>query len=769
MTPVQLAEAAIAADRAHADPAIWIVRLTDATILAAARALEAEGPRDRPLWGVPFAIKDNIDVAGLTTTCACPGFAYTPDSDAPAVRRLLDAGALLIGKTNLDQFATGLVGTRSPYGVPRNVFDPTLVPGGSSSGSACAVAAGIVVFALGTDTAGSGRVPAAFGNIIGLKPTVGSVSARGMVPACRSIDTISVFARSVDEALMVQRVIAGYDAKDPYSRPAPFPHLRRGATPQRFDAGRVSGHAPFPASSERDAGQHAEVPDGDPGAAAGSVPATPAGLIGPGSIGPGVIDPGAIDPGPIGPGAIDLGVIDPAIPGSALAPDDGLPPGAGTISGTGVVQAAAPTSAPDASSDTHPSSDAALGPVAAVTSATASMRIALADVAALCEPDIAAAFQQAGTFLNAVPVDIGLFLKIAHLLYEGPWVAERSAALRPLIDRTPDILYPATRSILELGLERRTVDAFDAFHLLQQARREAALLFADYDALLVPAAPFCPSLAAVDADPLGPNRRLGTFTNFANLCDMAGFAIPIGFTSNTIGTDGTPISDTRIGPNPTGTIRTGSIPTGSIPTGPIAARDIPTRDIPIGAIPTDDAPIGNTPIGAVLLGPAWSEGRLAPLADALHRHFATTVGATGQALPQASEPDALSADETALFCIGAHMAGLPLNRQITALGGRFLRAANTRPQYRLFALGNRPGMIRAPEDGAAIAGEVWALPTAAIGPLLAQVPPPLGFGTVLLDDGPCLGFLAESAGVGAAPDITHLGGWRAWLRTQSKD
>ena len=134
---------------------------------------------------------------------------------APAVQRLLDAGALLIGKTNLDQFATGLVGTRSPYGVPRNVFDASYVPGGSSSGSACAVAAGIVPFALGTDTAGSGRVPAAFGNIVGLKPTLGSVSARGVVPACRSLDTISVFARSVDEALAVQRVIAGYDADGP--------------------------------------------------------------------------------------------------------------------------------------------------------------------------------------------------------------------------------------------------------------------------------------------------------------------------------------------------------------------------------------------------------------------------------------------------------------------------------------------------------------------------------------------------------------------------
>ena len=550
-----MARAALAADRAHADPAIWILRRRDEAIMADAAALEAEGPRDRPLWGIPFAVKDNIDVAGLPTTAACPGFASTPEVDAPAVRRVLDAGALLIGKTNLDQFATGLVGTRSPYGVPRNVFDPTLVPGGSSSGSACAVAAGIVPFALGTDTAGSGRVPAAFSNIVGLKPTIGSIPAGGMVPACRSIDTISVFARSVDEALAVQRIMAGFDPRDPYSRKAPFPHLRR--------------------------------------------------------------------------------------------------------------------------------------------SALATTRVAMGDVAALCDPAVASDFALAGTFLRAEPVDMARFLEVAVLLYEGPWVSERSAALRSVIDTTPDMIWPTTRAILELGLRRLTVDAFDAFHVLQQARRQAELLFAKYDALLVPAAPFCPTLAEVAADPMGPNRRLGTFTNFANLCDMAAFAVPPGM---------------------------------------------------------------------VLLGPAWSEGRLAPLADLLHRQFATTVGATGQAMPPAAEPDAVAADETALFCIGAHMAGLPLNTQISELGGRFVREACTEPSYRLFALGNRPGMVRA-SDGAAIAGEVWALPTAAIGALLAQVPPPLGFGTVALDNGPCLGFLAESVGVLDATDITHVGGWRAWLRS----
>nr|WP_294576945.1 allophanate hydrolase [uncultured Rhodopila sp.] len=567
LTPVQMAEAALAADAAHNDPAIWIYRHSHGAILNRAMALQSEGPRDRPLWGVPFAVKDNIDVAGIPTTAGCPGFAYTPQTDAPAVRRLFDAGALLIGKTNLDQFATGLVGTRSPYGVPRNVFDPTRVPGGSSSGSACAVAAGIVPFALGTDTAGSGRVPAAFGNIVGLKPTPGSVSARGMVPASRSIDTISVFARSVDEALLVQRLIASYDPLDPYARMPPFAHLRRGA----------------------------------------------------------------------------------------------MPPAA---------------------------------------------RVGVGDVAALCDPAVRTAYHEAGAFFGAATTDIALLLEVARLLYQGPWVAERTSALRTVVTERPDILHPVTLGILESGLSRLTVDAFDAFHLLRQARRQAERIFVDYDALLLPAAPFCPSLAEVEADPLGPNIRLGTFTNFANLCGLAAFAVPMGL-----------------------------------------------------------APDG-TPVGGVLLGPSWSEGRLAPLADAMHRRFAVTVGATGRALPPPLAPDELAAEETALFCIGAHMAGLPLNGQLTSLGGRFVREAVTRPEYRLFALGARPGMLRA-SDGAAIAGEVWALPTSAVGALLAQVPPPLGFGTVALDDGPCLGFLVESAGLAGAAEITHLGGWRAWIGTQS--
>ena len=210
---------------ARDEDGVWITRVPEAALRAAATALETraagEGTAAMPLYGLPFAVKDNIDVAGLPTSCACPGFAYTPARSAPVVERLIGAGALLVGKTNLDQFATGLVGTRSPYGIPRNPFDPAFIPGGSSSGSAVAVAAGLVAFALGTDTAGSGRVPAAFNNIVGLKPSRGLISASGVVPACRSLDCVSIFARHAADAAAVLDVAAGFDAVDPYSRPAP--------------------------------------------------------------------------------------------------------------------------------------------------------------------------------------------------------------------------------------------------------------------------------------------------------------------------------------------------------------------------------------------------------------------------------------------------------------------------------------------------------------------------------------------------------------------
>ena len=191
------------------DPAIWIARVTADELLADAAALDAKGPAGLPLFGVPFAVKDNIDAAGLPTTAACPAFAYRPERSATAVERLRAAGALLLGKTNLDQFATGLVGVRSPYGAPRSPFDTRYISGGSSSGSAVAVSRGLVSFALGTDTAGSGRVPAAFCNVIGLKPSRGLISAAGVVAACQSLDCVSIFATNADDAAAALSAAAG--------------------------------------------------------------------------------------------------------------------------------------------------------------------------------------------------------------------------------------------------------------------------------------------------------------------------------------------------------------------------------------------------------------------------------------------------------------------------------------------------------------------------------------------------------------------------------
>ncbi|GAB5376823.1 MAG: allophanate hydrolase [Acuticoccus sp.] len=206
---------------AVADPGIFLHLRPEADVIAEAERLDAPDP-ERPLWGMPFAVKDNIDVAGLPTTAACPAFAYTPERDAFVVARLVAAGALVIGKTNLDQFATGLNGLRTPGPAPRNAIDAGIVPGGSSSGSAVAVAHGLVPFALGTDTAGSGRVPAALNNLVGLKPTLGALSNGGVLPACRTLDTISVFALTVDDAAVVFDAAAGYDAAEPFSRTLPM-------------------------------------------------------------------------------------------------------------------------------------------------------------------------------------------------------------------------------------------------------------------------------------------------------------------------------------------------------------------------------------------------------------------------------------------------------------------------------------------------------------------------------------------------------------------
>jgi allophanate hydrolase len=557
--PVALAEQALARIAVWNDPALFITAVPAEQVLARAAALAGEGPQGRSLYGLPFVVKDNIDVAGLPTTAACPAYAYTPKESAPAVQRLLAAGAILLGKVNLDQFATGLVGVRSPYSVPRNALNARLVPGGSSSGSATAVAAGVAAFSLGTDTAGSGRVPAAANNIVGLKPSLGLVPTRGVVPACRSLDCISVFAPSVVQAARVLAVIAGPDAEDRYSCAAP-PHWS-------------------------------------------AVPA----------------------PQPCWSLAVPLD--------SQLLFDT--------------------------------SDDEAL------YRATLEKAVALG--------------------ASIAQVDIAPLLAIARRLYDGAWVAERTAGLREVLLEKPEAIHPVTRRILEAGFDKRTVDAWDDFHTAAESRRLARALFAAADALLLPTVPGVPTLAMLEAEPVAANSRLGAYTNFVNICDLAALAVPAGFRGDGV------------------------------------------------------------PVGITLVGPAFAEARLAGLGAAL--------------MGEAIAPPALRPDELPLFCIGAHMAGLPLNPQLLRHGGRFVREARTAPLYRMHDLGPRPGLVRVAQGGMSLAGEVWAVPAAALGAFLAEIPPPLGFGRVTLEDAETpLGFLCEAAGVGAAPDIAPSTSWREHLQ-----
>jgi allophanate hydrolase len=392
MTPADTVTRCYARIRAHADPAIFITLRDEQDALAEASALAARG-RNLPLYGIPVAIKDNIDVAGLPTTAACPAFAYQPKQDATVVARLRAAGAIVVGKTNLDQFATGLVGVRSPYGVPRNTLDPALIPGGSSSGSAVAVAAGLVPLALGTDTAGSGRVPAMLNNIVGLKPSLGLVSTFGVVPACRTLDCISVFCLTTDDAWAALAVMAGPDANDAYSRRRPLGAL------------------------------------------------------------------GALPP------AIRIGV---PRPGERVFFGDA--------------------------------------------------RAAQAFAAALDR------LARLGGAL--VEIDIEPFYETARLLYEGPWVAERYAAAEALIASAPESLHPVTREIILGGARPSAVAAFKAFYRLEELRRAAERVFEGIDLLALPTAPTVYTVEQVLADPIQLNSRLGTYTNFVNLLDLCGLAVP---------------------------------------------------------------------------------------------------------------------------------------------------------------------------------------------------------------------------------------------------
>jgi allophanate hydrolase len=576
LSPAQTVARSFKRIREHNDPAIFISLRKESDAVAEAEVLAAKDASQFPLLGIPVAVKDNIDVAGLPTTAACPAYSYMPAGDATAVARLRQAGAIVIGKTNLDQFATGLVGVRSPYGIPTNPMRADLIPGGSSSGSAVAVSSGLVPLSLGTDTAGSGRVPAMLNNIVGLKPSLGLVSTAGVVPACRTLDCVSIFSLTVDDAMTALAAMAGPDASDPFSRER-----------------RLSGLSPFP-------------------------------------------------------GGLRLGM-----------PRNG-------------------------------------------------QLIFFGDRAQ--EAAYAAAIER-WRALGATTVDFDLepLYEAARLLYEGPWVAERYLVIRDLLASSPDAIHPVTREITVAGSRISAADTFAALYRLQALRRTAEHAFAGIDALVLPTAPTAYSTAQVLANPIELNSRLGTYTNFVNLLDLCGLALP-------------------------------------------------------SAIRPDEIPFGIT-----LLAPAGQDALLASIGRVFQAQTKLTLGAKGVALPPLADIDtSLRGDEIAIAVVGAHLSGMALNGELKAHDGRLLEATSTAPDYRLYALDTsppKPGMLRVEAGtGTSIDLELWALPAAAFGKFVAAIPPPLSIGTVRLRDGRGVkGFILEAADVASSRDISSFGGWRKFM------
>ncbi|WP_439853082.1 allophanate hydrolase [Pseudomonas syringae] len=568
---------------AHIDaddrPEVWIHRVPVAELLERAAALQSTAEalsesvyEQLPLFGVPFAVKDNFDVAGMPTTAACPAFAYVAKENAHVVQRLLDSGALLIGKTNLDQFATGLVGVRSPYGAVRNAHDPAYVSGGSSSGSAVAVARGYVSFALGTDTAGSGRVPAGFNGIVGLKPSLGLFSSRGIVPACRTLDCPSIFARDVMQAWQVTQVMAAYDPLDPGSvAVATLPVQRR---TRRVAVARQC-----------------------------------------------------------------------------------------EFFGDEQAQAAY-----------------------------------LKTLEAL----------QSDPLVTLKPVDFEVFAEAAALLYQGPWVAERRAAIGRFFDTHVTDIHPVVRGIVQSAASFDAVDTFNARYRLAELTRAAQQLLADVDVLVVPTAPCMPTIDAVLENPIELNSQLGYYTNFVNLMNMCAIAVP--------------------------------------------------------ALRRADG----LPAGITLIGPAGADQRLAEMAAAWQPLF----GQADQSEAVAMAPLPCNSPTVQVAVVGAHLVGQPLNWQLLEGGARLLRTTTTSADYRLYALAGtsppKPGLVRVLAEGTSIEVEVWEMPLSQFGAFVAAIPAPLGIGSLQLADCQWVkGFICEPGGLEGALDITDFKGWRAYRAAQT--
>jgi allophanate hydrolase len=563
---------------AHADNPVWIHRLTREQLEPYVAQLEQRDPASLPLYGVPFAIKDNIDLANVPTTAACREFAFTPEKSAFVVQLLIDAGAIPIGKTNLDQFATGLNGTRSPYGAPRNSFNPEYISGGSSSGSSVAVALGQVSFSLGTDTAGSGRVPAAFNNLIGVKPSRGLLSVSGVLPAGHSIDCVTLFCLNCNDAETLLALTARFDAADEYSRAAAL--TMSAATQRKLKIG-IAGNEQL-----------------------------------------------------------------------AFFGDSGY--------------------------------------------ATAYEQF----IAGLRKQDV-----------ELVNVDISPLLECARLLYEGPYVAERYAAIEAFVKESAELMNPVVRAIIEPATKFDAISTFKAEYRRQQLLQQSRPLFADVDCLLLPTAGALFTLQQLQEEPIKRNSELGYYTNFMNLLDLASIAIPAGFTS------------------------------------------------------------AKLPFGVTLIGNTFSDFELLAIGHRLLSSTPITEGATGQSWKPAPLVHSGSGYVPIAVC-GAHLSGMALNHQLLSRNARLLQETRSAPHYRLYALAGgppfRPGMIRVAENGAAIIVEVWEVPTESVGSFLAGIGQPLGLGKIELENGQWVtAFICEGHAVSTATDITHFGGWRAYMASRA--
>jgi allophanate hydrolase len=585
-TPQELILQLLAKAKQLQDYNIWIYLLGEQEIMRYITALQDYQPDQLPLYGVPFAIKDNIDLADVPTTAACAEYAYTPANSALVVQRLIEAGAIPLGKTNLDQFATGLVGTRSPYGACKNAFNPEYISGGSSSGSAVAVAKGLVSFSLGTDTAGSGRVPAAFNNLIGLKPSKGLLSTTGVVPACRSLDCVSIFSLTTDDANTLFDITATEDEQDAFSRPNPVTN---------------------------------------------------------------------------GPSAY----------GQAIKPKFRF---------------------------AYPK-----GQQLQFFGNDNAERLFYQSIERL-----------KGLGGEAVEIDFEVFLQAARLLYEGPWVAERYAAIESFIESQPDALYPVTLQIIEPGKNAKAIDVFKASYQLQAFKKQADVIMSRFDFILTPTAGTIYTLAELEAEPVKLNSNLGYYTNFMNLLDCAAVSAPAGFLDNGL------------------------------------------------------------PFGVTLFAPAFKDKSLLNFARHFHECQDLKLGATYEPLPKSPEESMEAYEDPAVVRIvvcGAHMQGLPLNHQLTDRRARLIKRTATSPNYRLYALAGgppkRPGLVRDEQLGTTIEVEVWEMPIELFGSFIKLVPAPLGIGSVELEDGVQeKGFICEPYAIAAAEEVTGCGSWRAYLESR---